>query len=288
MKPPPARRALLLAGSAAVAALSLVTISGCGGSGRRRSTTSSAAGPSSSAASEGSGRVLWEPQFDRSFTGWQRKVALPGGVTPLTRPVGGRRAVRFVVGPGDMPNPTGERAELVATPETTGGFDGAESWYAWSVLFPPDFDPSPNAFNIFTQWHRERSSTPECRPGPNVAFRTTANSNPLRMQMVVTGGSLVPDCMPMRQVFPLGPIEYNHWYDFVLHVRWSPDAAAGFVQVYIDGRELVPLTHAATMYEDDQVYAVQGIYRSPSDRTSTVYETPIRRGTTMAAVQAGP
>ena len=156
------------------------------------------------------------------------------------------------------------------------------------MLFPPDYDPSPNAFNIFTQWHRARSSTPECIPGPNVAFRTTANSNPLRMQMVVIGGSLVPDCKPTRRLFPLGSIEYNHWYDFVLHVRWSPDPARR-IRAGIRRWPRGGSAHArsATMYEDDQVEAVQGIYRYPSDRTSTVYETPIRRGTTMAAVQAG-
>jgi hypothetical protein len=247
----------------------------------RRHTSHSAAVHSGAQA----GRVVWEPRFNRSFSGWRRKEALPGGLTVIAAPVEGRYAARFVVHPGDMPNPTGERAELDASPAETGGYEGVETWYGWSVLFPPDYHPTPGAFNIFTQWHRARRSSPPCTPGPNIAFRTSADTSPWMMEMWVTGGDLYPRCEPHRRMFRLGPIVFDRWNDFILHVRWSPQASEGFVQAFLDRRQVVPLTRLATMYTDDEVFAAQGIYRAPSDLVSTLYEQPLRRGTSRAAVQ---
>jgi hypothetical protein len=80
-------------------------------------------------------------------------------------------------------------------------------------------------------------------------------------------------------------LTFDSWIDFTFNVMWSPNPAIGFVQVFMDGQQVVPITHLATMYPNDGVFVKQGIYRAPSDRVSTLYEDAIRRGATKAAVQ---
>ena len=84
----------------------------------------------------------------------------------------------------------------------------------------------------------------------------------------------------------LGSLQYDRWYDFVLHVKWSTDPAVGFVELWVDGQQRVPLTHGQTLADvaAASVYWKQGFYRSAFAGPNTVYEDNARRGDTLAAV----
>lgn len=240
---------------------------------------------------EGRGRpggIRWRGDFERgTFGQWTKVEAVPEGATIQRRTVRqGAFAARFRVGPGDVPGRSGERAELVLSQALTAGYEGVEAWYAWSTFFPPSFNPVPNStWNIFTQWHE--TNPDGCRP--NLALHVNTKQPVPRIRLQVRGGGLdVSTCAPGgERSWDTVPLEYGRWYDFVAHVRWSSELRSGFVQLWIDGKEVVPKTPAATLYVGQGVYLKQGFYRAPDGRVSTIFHDAARRGTSFAAV-GGP
>jgi polysaccharide lyase-like protein len=214
------------------------------------------------------------------------EAAAPGRVSIVTSPArpGYPETARFVVEPGDHTNsPKSERAEVSTTQEQAGGYEGVETWYGWSTLFPTDLNPPAGKTSIFTQWHQTKSAAAESCP-PNVAFKVDARRSPTSILLTVRGGSLT-NCDPQSIVsWDLGPIVSDTWHDFVVHVMWSSDPTVGFVEVWMNGRMVVPQTTLATLYTDQGVYLKQGFYRPSSSLTSTIYQTATERGTSYAAV----
>ena len=60
------------------------------------------------------------------------------------------------------------------------------------------------------------------------------------------------------------PLQRELWNDFVLHVKWSPDPKAGFVELYHNGKAVLPLTKVATQYSGQRNYLKLGLYRDAS------------------------
>lgn len=213
--------------------------------------------------------IVWTGDYETgNLSQWAGAQAVPGGASVTTAPVrSGAYAARFAVGPGDDPiGSTGERAEvLVSTGETA----GVESWWAWSTYFGDDFEPAPGThWNIFTQWHNSGTSGQA-----NAHFEVNTSTTPWTLQLRKFGGEPVAN----QVVFTLAEFERNHWFDFVFHVRWAPDAT-GFVEVWLDGELVVPLTYTPTSYFGQGVYLKQGFYRAESSGTSVVYHDGMRRG----------
>ena len=212
--------------------------------------------------------------------------AAPGRVSIVRSPArpGYPDTARFVVEPGDHTNsPRSERAEVTSTQEQADGYEGVEAWYGWSTLFPTDLHPPAGKTSIFTQWHQTKSAASETCP-PNVAFKVDARRAPTTILLTVRGGAL-SDCAPQSIMsWDLGPLTSNSWHDFVVHVLWSSDPMVGFVEVWLNGRRVVPVTALATLYTGQGVYLKQGFYRPSSTLTSTIFETATVRGTSYAAV----
>jgi len=178
-----------------------------------------------------------------------------------------------VVRPADDPiGSSGERAEVLAG---TGEGLGTESWWSWSTYFGDDFVPIANSsWNIFTQWHHSGLSGQS-----NAHFEVNTNTAPWTLQLRTFGGELDTN----QAVFPLGSFERNRWFDFVFHVRWAPDAT-GFVELWLNGEQVVPLTNTPTLYFGQGVYLKQGFYRAESNVTSVLYHDGMRRGQSYADV----
>jgi len=205
---------------------------------------------------------------------WHRVQAVRRSSVELVR-YAGRMAARFRIAPGDNPLPDspGERAELEASLDATGAREGAVQWYAWSTLFPTDFDPSPGTgWNIFLQFHdSENDGCP-----PNLVLQVTTRTSPPRIKLRARGGDL-HGCEPEADAtFPLAPLELGRWYDFVLEVRWS-SGRDGFVRLWLDGRRVVDTAHSPTLYDGQRAYLKQGFYREPSLLTSELYQEGVRR-----------
>jgi len=85
----------------------------------------------------------------------------------------------------------------------------------------------------------------------------------------------------------MGPIHYDHWYDFTLHIKFSADPAVGYVEGWLNGNQAVPLTHMRTLDTSGGVYLEQQLYRGPTNFTNVLYHDWLRRtdyypGTTQA------
>jgi hypothetical protein len=229
--------------------------------------------PASQAAS------LWTGNYETgNFAQWGSVQSMPGRATIVgDRVHEGRYAARYEVRPGDDPlGSGGERAEAMAL---TGETAGTESWWAWSTYFGDDFQPAPDTiWNIFTQWHHTGSTGQA-----NAHFELDAETSPWHLQLRTFGGLLNQN----ERRFNLGDFRRNTWLDFVFHVRWAPDAT-GFVEVWVNGVNVVPLTNTPTLYAGQSVYVKQGFYRAPSAGTSVVYQDAMRRGTSYPDVVAPP
>lgn len=225
--------------------------------------------------------ISWRGNFETgSFRQWLRgggMQALQGPAEVVSRRArDGQYSARFEVRPNADPNAsTGERSEVL---QYTGEREGDESWWAWSTYFGEDFNADPNSswpwWNIFTQWHHSGPSGQA-----NVIFEVNTQYTPWKIQMRTFGGQIDKN----QQVFLLADFERNRWYDFAFHVRWAPDDT-GFVEVWVNGAPVVPLTHRPTTYAGMGVYLKQGLYRGPSRLTSAVYLDGTRRGASFEDV----
>jgi polysaccharide lyase-like protein len=208
-----------------------------------------------------------------NFGQWTAVQAVAGGARIVTSPVRqGRFAARFIVRPGDDPiNATGERAE-VYTP--TSESEGSESWWAWSTYFPTGFRPNRNTdWNIFTQWHQTGN-----RCSPPVSFEIATYSSPARLRLRVWGGRLATNCdSTSRRTWNFATLRRNRWYNFTFHVKWSSKASVGFVQLWLNGKQVIPKRYVATLYAGMGVYIKQGFYRAHSSLTTTLYHDGLRR-----------
>ena len=86
----------------------------------------------------------------------------------------------------------------------------------------------------------------------------------------------------------LGSLLYDHWYHYVLRVKWSRDPSVGLVELWQDGTEVVPPTNTQTMANVPgySVYWKQGFYRGSPNYTNTVYQDGMCRASTYEAAAA--
>jgi hypothetical protein len=189
------------------------------------------------------------------FSQWSSVQAAPEQVSIVKAPVKqGTYAARFLVRPGDV-RLGGERAEVLYQSSEKAG---TTSWWKWSTRFPLDFRPIVGAQNVFAQWHH---TAPKC-PVP-VAFRVNAWKEPAKLELKVAGGNYnVVTCKGgTGRIFDLGPLERARWYTFAFRVKWSASASIGFIELWIDGKKVIPYTKLATLYSGYGVNPKQGYYR---------------------------
>ena len=201
--------------------------------------------------------ISWRGNYETgTFSQWLGMQALQGPATVVgTRARDGRYSARFEVRPNPSPDaPQGERSEVL---HSTGERAGDESWWAWSTYFGQDFRPTEGTFwNIFTDWH---NTAPTGQA--NVHFEVNTVTSPWTIQMRTFGGQQDQN----QQIFVLSDFRRDAWVDFVFHVRWAPDNT-GFVEAWVDGQHVLPLTNTPTIYQGQGVYLKQGLYRAPLQR----------------------
>lgn len=232
----------------------------------------------SSFAGSAEASISWRGNLETgSFSQWTEDggiQAFQGPAAVVTaHPREGRYGARFEVRPNPDPNgPRGERSEVV---RHTGERAGVESWWAWSTYFPENFNPSRDTWwNIFTDWHNTGTTGQA-----NAHFEVNTLHSPWKIQLRTFGGQEEQN----QRIFLLGDFQQDRWFDFIFHVRWATDNT-GFVEVWVNGQHVVPLTFTPTIYEGQGVYLKQGLYRARSAVTSVVYHDAMRRGSSYADV----
>jgi hypothetical protein len=221
--------------------------------------------------------VLWRGDFETGdISQWTRAQQVsPARLRVVDSPVRqGRYALRAEVVQGDNPiNASGNRNELV---RMTNESEGDERYYGWSTLFPEDY-PFTATWQLFTQWHHSGSNG-----APPVRFILGCSAGdcgvplPDTMFFIVNGQNLWLE----------GPVTRGEWHNFALHVKWSSNPNVGFVELWYDGRLVVPKRHVATLFPGQTNYLKQGLYRDASTRpTQVVYHDGFTIGTTLDDVR---
>jgi hypothetical protein len=140
---------------------------------------------------------------------------------------------------GDDPiDSSGNRNEMI---RLTYEPAGSEYYYRWSTMFAPDF-PAPATWQLFTQWHHS---------GPN-------GSPPV--EFVVNNGNILLYCSS-REVWRT-PLVRGVWNDFVFHAKWSSSSSTGFVELYHNGKLVLPKRYCATQFSGQTNYLKVGLYRN--------------------------
>jgi Polysaccharide lyase len=191
----------------------------------------------------------------------------------------GRYAAIFTVGrDGAQTGTKGERAQLWVNQEETRGYEGEDVWYAWSTRIAPGSVLDSGGWNDLTAWHH----TGTVCPAP-VHVAITGSTRMLRLD--AWGGKLDErSCLnPFRKTWNFGRLKFGKWYDFVFHVKWSPDPNVGSVAMWINGKLVLPTVRAATLYSGQGVYLKQGYYRGHAQGTTVIYND----GTVVAHSYAG-
>jgi uncharacterized protein (TIGR03382 family) len=184
----------------------------------------------------------------------------------VTSPVReGRYALKTTVRQGDNPiKASGNRNELVYLSHET---SGSEYFYKWSTLFPSSF-PRSSKWALFTQWHQEGHS----------------GSPPLELYVVNDQLSVRVGGTSGKVVWS-APMQREHWNDFILHVKWSSDKKTGFIELYLDGKVVLPKTYMATQFTSQRNYLKLGLYRDASIKEEgIVYHDGFVQSTSLADV----
>jgi hypothetical protein len=247
------------------------------------------------------GTVLFRGDYDTGdFSQWtEPQSACTGGgysttnvgntcASVVSSPVEeGSDAGKFTLNVDNPVQSSTDRAEVYTSVANTGGYEGQEWYYGWWTMFPAAGNPSgfwPNFanFNVFTQFHNPGS----CAESIQLGINATGLSPYLYFQddTYPAGNCNSSSSMIYRN---LGSLLYDHWYHYVLRVKWSRDPSVGLVELWQDGTEVVPLTNTQTMANVPgySVYWKQGFYRAVFGALNTVYQDGAVRADSFTAAQ---
>jgi MYXO-CTERM domain-containing protein len=133
------------------------------------------------------------------------------------------------------------------------------------VLYPADWVgrypkwdqlSDPTAFShggSMVEWHHDANGAVESGSAP---LYLGANDKNLTMCLVDQATSTC------RQEIALAPLQRGHWHDYVLHAKWSSNAKVGFLEIWIDGVNVLPKEMVANKYPGMRNYLVVGLYRN--------------------------
>jgi hypothetical protein len=194
-----------------------------------------------------SAAVVWKGDLETgNLSQWSKEQSVASNrLMVVSSPVReGKYALKVTVRKGDNPiNASGNRNELVYLSHET---SGSEYFYKWSTMFPQSF-PKSDKWALFTQWHQEGNSG-----SPPLEMYVAGDQMKLRV-----GGS-------SGKILWTQPVQREHWNDFVLHVKWSPKKDTGFIELFHDGKLVVPRTYMATQFSNQSNYLKLGLYRDAS------------------------
>ena len=109
-----------------------------------------------------------------------------------------------------------------------------------------------------------------------------------RIEMRIVGGASTKP----RTTRVLGPrLRTDHWYDFLVRVTWSPDAARGSVKWWLDGKRLFSRRVATLFTRPDgstsSAYFIEDNYRRHASWDSTIFYDGARIGPSRSSVNYG-
>jgi hypothetical protein len=157
-----------------------------------------------------------------------------------------------------------DRIEFQHQPAPPGTAEGTERWFGWSIYLPKKLTDGFHTVGYFetrNSWSQLMSFEAQ---GEDLKFSTRV---PYKLHW--TGkGKLTP----------------GRWHDFAVHVLWSRDPAKGFIDVWFDGENVVPLAKTATLKDENVCFLQVGFARETSDVPETIYIDHVVEATTQKDV----
>ena len=203
--------------------------------------------------------------------------------------VAGVPGVRLETLPGDdgiAGSGRAERTDLSLSPQETGCSPGREQWWTHALLFPDDYVP-PQAtaadswpWGVVFDFHQTGSEG-------QANFEIDVVGKPPQLQFSISGGPVVSSGLPGSPTrhFPIGPIIKNHWYQFVYHIRWSPERDGSF-DAWVDGRHVLDY-RGPTLYAGQDCYLKLANYHTAVGRPVAVVHAHLVRAATREALGPG-
>lgn len=218
------------------------------------------------------GNVYWTVDYETGDLSQWNAINTGGAwgnssIQVVTNPVRqGNYAAKFTLTGG---NGAHVRAETEATQAQTGGYEGQGWYYSWSMYAPsnPNTQTGWGSWNLVTQW---MDLLYQCSPPLQIVIMPLKNG--LRYMLVSRLFDNKNGCAQLgpSHDWDLGPVVYDQWTDFTVHVKWSADPTVGFAQVWMNGANVFPLTVLRTLDTSGGVYMQQDIYRPGATSGSNV------------------
>jgi MYXO-CTERM domain-containing protein len=174
-------------------------------------------------------------------------------------------AARLEVKFGDVYSTYSDERTMITPPVSMWEDEGNERWYRWQVMWPdgwvgdyPKWDEltKPNARSSagsIVEWHHDANGQVESGSAP---LYIGANNTDIWLCLVDQATSTC------RETFTLATLLRGHWHDFVMHAKWSSDPKVGFLEIWIDGTNVLPLHPCANKYPGMRNYLSVGLYRN--------------------------
>lgn len=172
-------------------------------------------------------------------------------------------ALRTEVRDGDTAVGSHERAELSGFGKVDLANEGDEHWYEFDVRFgDPTWSPSWSSSDdwlIFCQSHHEG----DAYDAPPLALSVHSDN---RVYFEREADDVIQPFLPIWTVRP------GVWEHVVIHVKWSPNPAVGFVEAFVNNAQAVPKTFCQTQHTGDTArqYLKIGTYRRNTVSGTTV------------------
>jgi hypothetical protein len=235
-----------------------------------------------------------------------------GGYLWYHTSVAGRRAAGLTVAPTAHASPAANSDSVYLWESTQyWNYQPYEIWLRTSLMFPSakmlsttagtgeaPFQPTTGDWNWFLEFHNDSNPLPSCaREYSNLSMdvRTddavqsgVVGTKNVRMSMRIMGGN---DCSPNTVWVDGPPLQWDHWYEVLLHIKWDP--ANGVVEWYLDNFNTPYYSNLniPTLYTRPAGYVSPSYtsltlanYRWHATWNSTIYLGPLVVGSTKSAV----
>lgn len=195
------------------------------------------------------------------------------------------KAARFEVRSGDWPGfATGERSDVGATADETGGVEGLTRWYEFSTMFDPSF-PQNHAdlgWAATNGWH------PNSARG-SAGFEWSVGTRNGYWSLVVDEQSSPGVYVRSYTIFEV-PLNVGRWHDVKMQINWSTGPDKGWIRLWHNGIRQRFADGSDTYFLSTLVpgtttcYYKEGYYRQAATPTGVVFHAGFRAATDEASL----